>query len=107
MKFTLYHGRLKEGSGPTTVDGEEIDDWGFEGPVLDGVKAVDYTYGNYTFVFKNQRYYAAAQRKTNWSNSVQEHSLLMETGEQGDLIRIYNTERERYEYFGDFMLGEL
>ncbi len=98
MKLLLMHGRTGLDK-PTDVDGNEVDDWGFDGPTIEGIKAVHYTYGNPVVWFDTNEAAEAAHRLTRWEY-FDEGGLEMEFRE--DLVQTYNAERERLEYFGDW-----
>ncbi len=107
MKLRLYHGRIDPSTGGTDLDGNLLyDDWGFEGPTLEGIEAVDFTYGNSCLVFKTPEAYDAAERATEWDEGVRELSLEIRHGGTGDCVKVYNSARARFEYFGDYMLTE-
>lgn len=106
MRLKLYHGRLSEDSGPTDTEGSVVDDWGFEGPTLHELLAVDFTYGNKMYVFKTAASYSRALLKTGWPPGVIPNSLLMNYSEDADLVRTFNRERNRDEYFGDYLIED-
>lgn len=106
MKLHLYNGRLDPSTGPTDIDGNEIEDWGFEGPTLEGIEAIDFTYGNTCVVFKTPEAYDAARDATGWGEGVRELSLEIQYNADGDCVRARNAERDRVEYFGDYTLTE-
>jgi hypothetical protein len=112
MILHLYHGRLKPDQGGTDLEGNECDDWGFEGPKIEGIQALDFTYGEFQIVFpdddpeEGKRLINVANGQTGWGEGHHEFSLIIQfAGEGNDLIRIYNTERMRHEYFGDWWLA--
>lgn len=102
MKFAIYHGRLSYKTGPTDIDGNPVDDWGFDGPVLEGVKALDFTYGQYELLFISEEAKQKAKKQTGWLDGVHEHSLRIRF--RDDCVSVTNYERKRREYFGDFLL---
>jgi hypothetical protein len=104
MKLCVYHGRLNLKTGGTDADGNESDDWGFEGPVLLNIKWQDYTYGCYYIGFRSPEAKAEAKRLTGWPDGVHEDDL--EVQFEGDCIKIHNAERSRDEFFGDWMLWD-
>lgn len=106
MKLQIFHGRLREDTGGTDLSGNEVDDWGFEGPVLEGVTGVDFTYGSLYFLFEDDAALQRAKYQTGWRDGVHGNDLEMEFGDGGSLISLMNFERERREYFGDYMLVE-
>lgn len=55
MILHLYNGRLQFDGPRTDVDGNETEDWGFEGPEIPGVKSIVWTYGNLAFLFESPR----------------------------------------------------
>lgn len=106
MILRLYHGRLDPDGPATDTEGNVTDDWGFEGPELSGITAIDFTYGNWMPVFNTHNQAAIAKALTGWDGGNMEYSLTIRTSDRGDLIRIWNGARQRDEYFGDFMLTE-
>ena len=106
MKLHLYHGRLDPRTGPTDADGNEIEDWGFEGPTLEGIESIDFTYGNTSLIFKTPAAYDAAVRRTEWGEGAHELSLEIRYSDDGDCVMAFNNDRDRAEYFGDYLLTE-
>jgi len=106
MKLHLYHGRLDPDGPATDAEGNVTDDWGFEGPELRGITAIDFTYGNWMPLFKTHNQAVIAKAATGWDGGNMEYSLTIRTSDRGDLIKVWNAERQRHEYFGDFMLEE-
>lgn len=58
MKLLLMHGR---NSLNATMNG-----WGFDGPTLEGIKAIHFTYGTPTVYFHTLDQAKAAQKVTGW-----------------------------------------
>ncbi len=111
MNLALYHGRLHPDQGGTDSDGNPSDDWGFVGPVLFGVRALDFTYGSFQVVYEDNELgamaCAAAHVITGWRPGTHSHSLeIYFEGAGYELIKIWNAERARHEYFGDWWLVE-
>lgn len=106
MKLHLYHGRIDPRTGPTDIDGNEIEDWGFDGPTLKGIESIDFTYGNVSVVFKTPEALDAARIKTEWQDGVHELSLQIEYSTDGDCVQAHNNARKRAEYFGDYVISE-
>lgn len=104
MMLHLYHGRTKASGGATDVDGNPIEDWGFDGPALLGVKALSCTYGVHYVHFQSKAAHAVAKEQTGWKDGVFEESLEMRF--RGDCVSIRNKARNRLEYFGDWSLAE-
>lgn len=103
MKLHLYHGRTTM-EGPTDEDGNIVDDWGFEGPVLEGVKALSWTYGCHYVHFESKHACDLAQARVGWNNGHFDSSLIMAFEE--DCVRTFNIKRNRSEFFGDWSLAE-
>jgi hypothetical protein len=109
LTLHLFNGRINiDGSNPgldrTTADGTLIDDWGFDGPKLEGVIGVHSIYGNIQFVFDNDVNLAIAARATGWKIGNDEDMLEMQVDEdRGDLVKILSPEG-REEFFGDWDL---
>lgn len=89
MKLYLFHGRA-------TPD-EELDDWGFDGPVLQGVDYVHSTYGTLTVGFKEQHHADFAHHTTGWDWS---DGKVLEMRYRGDLVET------KQGFFGDFEIQE-
>lgn len=96
----IWHGRLDPKTGGTDEDGNAIEGWGFDGPFLFRVSGITYTYGDVHFHFEDAEACAAAKAKTGWKDAPFENALEAEFEE--DCVRIFNTERNRKEFFGDF-----
>ena len=104
MILHLYNGRLRYDGPRTDVDGNEVDDWGFEGPQIPGVKGVVWTYGNIAFLFEDEGAYKNAKRVTRWPDAPFHHSLQLHV--DADVIRTFNPDRVRFEFFGDWSLAQ-
>jgi hypothetical protein len=102
MRLVIWHGRLDPKTGGTTLEGTQIEDWGFQGPVVENVVELGFTYGCFYLFFKNDEDLLAAQKLTGWQHSVHDFGLDMEF--EGDCLSIYNEERKRREFFGDWEL---
>ena len=59
MNLHLYNGRHHPD--------EELDDWGFEGPTLRNIKAVQWTYGELKVYFDREWDQQVARALTNWT----------------------------------------
>lgn len=104
MDFYMYHGRLKDHGRATDLDGNEIDDWGFDGPRLHGVVGFHCTYGVYGFWnlwFATEADRATAQKLTGW-DEWEDKALTVKFTKGNDMVCIWNQERSRHEYFGDW-----
>jgi hypothetical protein len=102
MDLYMSHGRLNPNGTGSDIYGVEIDDWGFEGPRLHGVIGFHCTYGldgTFAVYFESAEACEAAQALTGW-DWWDDRALLLQTEE--DCVRIYNNERKRFEYFGDW-----
>lgn len=105
MILHLYHGRLEHDGPATEVDGTETEDWGFDGPELHGVKSVVWTYDKLSVLFEDRASYEAAAAATKWVDAPFDNSLCLHKVQGGDTVRVFNTERVRYEFFGDWSLS--
>ena len=97
MKLVLMHGRY---------DPEEaMDDWGFHGPTLFGVKYVHSVYGNLTVGFKTNAEAEKAQQQTGWPLF---DKAVLEIREHDTLIKITPEDGTSNDpaYFGDWELVE-
>jgi hypothetical protein len=90
MRMILLHGR--------TDPGQTMDDWGFNGPVLDNVEYAHWTYGHLTVGFLTDEDAEFARHKTGWE-IFDEKVLSVSQGD--DFISISTSAGERH-YFGDF-----
>lgn len=104
MILHLYHGRLTHDGPATDTEGNEVDDWGFEGPKLLGVKSLVWTYGNIAVLFIDHEAYKEAEAQTKWIDAPFDNSLVVSAHK--DTVRTFNTARVRYEFFGDWSLSE-
>lgn len=100
----IVHGRLDPNGGASDVEGNLIDDWGFDGPRLEGVIGISFTYNTYSLAFVDKAACDKALALTGWGYGVHEHTLEMRFEE--DCLSIWNAERQRHEYFGDWSLGD-
>lgn len=104
MNLYIYHGRLSEKGGPTDVDGNPIDDWGFEGPTLKECIGFHCTYGvdgRFNVFFASKAARDAAKEQTGWP-TWEHKSLTALFSADNDLLKIWNANRGRVEYFGDW-----
>ncbi|QQS14686.1 MAG: hypothetical protein IPK81_11325 [Rhodospirillales bacterium] len=60
MRLVTLHGR--------NYPRERLSDWGFDGPTLENVVAIHWTYGNLNIFFHNDAAASHAQRETGWSH---------------------------------------
>lgn len=104
MILFLYHGRTRPEGPATDVDGNQVDNWGFEGPAINDIKYVDFTYGCLSICFDTAEHFQLAQRTTGWRNGNSDWSLTLDFSPSDGLVMTWNTERQRSEYFGDFIL---
>jgi hypothetical protein len=87
-QMVIFHGRK-------TPD-EDLDDWGFEGPTLDGILWIHFTYmATFNVRFKDLESFNHAKEVTGWP-SWDELTLSMTF--EGDLLKTKDG------YFGDFEL---
>lgn len=92
MKLYLQHGRA-------TLD-EALDDWGPEGPTLEGVKGIHQTYGTSVKVyFETPEAHGDAWKKTKWR--IWEDNISLEMEWEQDLVAITMPDGKRM-YFGDW-----
>ena len=99
MKLTIWHGRDKPD--------KQMDDWGSDGPVLEGVAAIRWTYGNLNVIFESDAARQLARAKTYWVDGVHENSLTMPMVE--DMVVAYEytgftSENLKPKYYGDWAL---
>lgn len=102
MRLRIWHGRLDPNKGATDILGNPVDDWGFEGPELSNVTGISYTYNEFYVHFLDEAAYTLAQILTGWRSAPHEHTL--EMAFKADCLELYNSARERHEYFGDWDL---
>ena len=102
MILHLYNGRLAHDGPRTDAEGNEVDDWGFEGPKLPGAKSVVWTYGGIAFLFEDHAAYKYAKHYTRWPDAPFDNSLHLQV--DADVVRTFNPDRVRYEFFGDWSL---
>lgn len=102
MNLYMHHGRLDPSGPGTDEDGNPVDDWGFEGPRFGGVIGFHCTYGfdgHFNIWFESIEACDAAQRVTGW-NYFDDCALTVAVEE--NCLRIWNREKQRHEYFGDW-----
>ena len=100
----MHHGRVSEDSGPTTVDGTPVDDWGFDGPRLKRCIGFHCTYGvvgHFNVWFEDKAARDAAFLETGWE-VWDDAALTADFSKANDLIKVWNAKRNRWEYFGDW-----
>jgi hypothetical protein len=89
----MFHGR--------NAPDESLDNWGFDGPTLEGVAAVHSTYGNQRVFFDSPESLKAAQLLTGWDDFHCGESLDMPIHE--DLL-VISLPDGRKQYFGDWKI---
>lgn len=89
MKLKLLHGR-------TTPD-EELDDWGFDGPTLEGVSYVHSAYTMFTVGFQTVELAEKAQELTGWRLF---DSKVLQMQFEGEMVKT------KQGFFGDFEVQE-
>lgn len=94
MKMLLIHGRHKPD--------EDLEDWGFNGPTLTGVKYVHWTYGNMTVGFTSREHAEEAQKNTGWEPF---DDLVLEVREHQDMLKAKDT-KGKDAYYGDYEIQE-
>jgi hypothetical protein len=95
MKLFLYHGR-------EDVD-QEMDDWGFDGPLLEGVKYAVVTYfSTYRIAFTTRKAYRQAKALTGW-DEWDEGELCLEMRTHQDGLVVTNVAGVE-KYYGDWCL---
>jgi hypothetical protein len=100
----IVHGRLDPYGPATDLEGNEIEDWGFDGPRLEGVCGISFTYNTFSLTFVDEESYKRAKALAGWKDGVGGQDLEMEF--VGDCLQVWNEERGRHEYFGDWSLGD-
>ena len=104
MNLYMTHGRLDPDTSGTDIEGNEVEDWGFDGPTLAGSIGFHCTYGfdgQFNIWFKDEEACSNARAATGWDR-FDDCALTVEV--QGDCLRIYSLERDRFEYFGEWGL---
>ena len=102
LVIQITHGRLNPRGGATDVEGNDVDDWGFDGPLLVKCTGVTWIYGELHFCFEDEPAARVAQLLTGWELGNDVDQLTPEFSE--GCIKLRNAERERFEYFGDWDL---
>lgn len=92
MKMILLHGRHDPD--------QQLDDWGFTGPVLRHVQYIHSVYGNLTIGFSSRSAAKAANRLTGWPFF---DDAVLEIRQHDDLIMLTAPEAS---YYGDWELVE-
>lgn len=92
MILDLYHGRKDPG--------EQLDDWGFQGPVLRDVKQLQWTYGHLYVLFDTNEQCEAARTQTGWKDGPFEDSL--EILMLGDMVVTSHPDGEKH--YGDWYM---
>ncbi|USQ15519.1 hypothetical protein J2N86_15960 (plasmid) [Legionella lytica] len=86
MELRLYHGR--------TSPEQEMDSWGFEGPILTGVEGIVWTYGIPRVFFGSSDDYNKAKELTGWD----------ELGDGLEMSVFEDMIKTKQGYFGDWEL---
>jgi len=94
MKFILLHGR----DDPE----QQMDDWGYNGPVLNKVKYVHSVYGNLMIGFHSAEAAKAAHELTGWTFF---DDAVLEIAFFEDLVLCRNA-KGGAQYYGDWELQE-
>lgn len=105
MNFFLWHGRLDPRGPGSDLDGNKVEDWGFDGPTLSNVERLTMTYGKLFLHFKDEVSWERAKEQTGWDKGFHDSDLIVPLPARDDVsdcIQIYNRDRERFEYFGDW-----
>ena len=104
MDFYMHHGRTNPEGGPTTIEGEPVDDWGFEGPRLERCIGFHCTYGaqgHFNVFFEDWQARAIAQAQTGWEKW-EDDALTAQFANDGALMVIKDRKSGRTFYFGDW-----
>lgn len=104
MDFYMHHGRTAPDGKPTDYQGNPVDDWGFDGPRLHGCTGFHCTYGvdgHFNVFFESTAARDAAIKQTGWPEW-EETSLTALFSDDNSLLKIWNAERGRIDYFGDW-----
>ena len=88
MELNLFHGRK-------TPD-EQLDDWGFNGPLIQGIQDISWTYGNLRLHFKDEASWIEARNQTGWEGM---GDWSLDVAQEEDLIVTKDG------YFGDYHLS--
>lgn len=92
LKLHMFHGRH--------APDEEMDDWGFDGPTLEGVEWFHVTYMvDFRVKFVSLEAMEAAMAKTGWEVG---DELMLYVKHQNDLLK--TTENGKECYYGDWSL---
>ncbi|BCJ91822.1 hypothetical protein IZ6_25570 [Terrihabitans soli] len=95
MNLTLYHGRRNPS--------DDLHDWGFQGPVLQNVKSVHYTYITHILVTFTDPLTAEIYRAKFGLEAWDSNVLKLPVHE--DLVFLPRFEDGNPAYFGDFFLA--
>ena len=94
MRFILLHGR----DNPD----QNMDDWGYNGPVLEGVKYLHSVYGNLTIGFRSRKEARTAHKLTGWPYF---DEAVLEITFFEDLVLCRNKNRKS-QYYGDWEIQD-
>lgn len=83
-----------------TDPAQDMDDWGFDGPVLEGVAWVHWTYGNMNVAFVSPEAAQQAADATGWK--WMDENILEMTFDDDLVVIRPNSGRDPAQYFGDF-----
>lgn len=112
MDFYMYHGRtdpkgkpqsVRRQNGQTTYHDVE-NDWGFDGPRLEGVIGFHCTYGvngEWNLYFENDSAALEASKLTGWRD-IGGSGLTVQFSEDNDMVVIRDLESGKKHYFGDW-----
>lgn len=92
MYLHLYHGRKDPAA--------DMDDWGEDGPTLEGVVHLQWTYTSINVLFATQEACETARAQTGWGPGSYENSLEMTFS--GDMVDVVVA--SEIMYFGDWCL---
>lgn len=104
MNFYMLHGRLDPDGQPENPPGSPVDDWGFDGPRLEGVIGFHCTYGTsgyFNVFFEDWKARAIAQAQTGWE-AWEDNALTARFSSDDSLLVIKDRISGRDHYFGDW-----
>jgi len=97
LSLCLYHGR-------DTVE-EEMNDQGYNGPQITGIKYMCSTYEHWKVAFVDRASFLRAQLKTGWAIWDDEGLILkMYYNTRENLIGAYDTTRQDWAYYGQWAI---
>lgn len=93
FKLYMFHGRVNPD--------EQLEDWGFEGPTLDGIIGFHNTYlTTYRVKFVDKASYDKALTITGWNTWADASDLMLELQFTGDML--YTVANGESKYYGDW-----